>query len=72
MRLGVGIGWNEVEYSGAQEDFHTRGRRLEEQVEVLRALWTQPVVTYQEVAHDHRAGLNPLPSSARSRSGLVA
>src|SRR5512144_3211591 len=38
MRLGVGVGWNEVEYEALNEDFHTRGRRLEEQVEVLRAL----------------------------------
>lgn len=62
MRLGVGIGWNEVEYEALGEDFHTRGRRLEEQVEVLRALWTQPVVTYTGKWHTiTEAGLNPLP-----------
>jgi probable F420-dependent oxidoreductase len=62
MRLGVGIGWNEVEYQALNEDFHTRGRRLEEQVEVLRALWTQPVVTYTGKWHTIiEAGLNPLP-----------
>ena len=63
MRLGVGVGWNEVEYEALSEDFHTRGRRLEEQVEVLRALWTQPVVTYAGKWHTiNEAGLNPLPA----------
>jgi probable F420-dependent oxidoreductase len=62
MRLGVGIGWNEVEFEALDEDFHTRGRRLEEQVEVLRALWTQPVVTFAGKWHTiTEAGLNPLP-----------
>jgi probable F420-dependent oxidoreductase len=62
MRLGVGIGWNEVEYEALGEDFHTRGRRLEEQIEVLRALWTQPVVTFSGKWHTiNEAGLNPLP-----------
>jgi probable F420-dependent oxidoreductase len=62
MRLGVGIGWNEVEFEALNEDFHTRGRRLEEQVEVMRALWTQPVVTYTGKWHTiNEAGLNPLP-----------
>ena len=62
MRLGIGVGWNEVEYEALSEDFHTRGRRLEEQVEVLRALWTQPVVTYTGKWHTiSEAGLNPLP-----------
>jgi probable F420-dependent oxidoreductase len=62
MRLGVGIGWNEVEFEALDEDFHTRGRRLEEQVEVLRALWTQPVVTVAGKWHTiTEAGLNPLP-----------
>jgi probable F420-dependent oxidoreductase len=63
MRLGVGIGWNEVEYEALNEDFHTRGQRLEEQVEVLRALWTRPVVTYSGKWHTiTEAGLNPLPA----------
>jgi probable F420-dependent oxidoreductase len=62
MRLGVGIGWNEVEYEALGEDFHTRGRRLEEQIEVLRALWTQPVVTYKGKWHSiTEAGINSLP-----------
>jgi probable F420-dependent oxidoreductase len=61
-RLGVGIGWNGVEYQSLGEDFATRGRRIEEQVALLRRLWTEPVVTFD--GEDHRvvgAGLNPLP-----------
>ena len=46
LRLGVGLGWNYVEYQALNEDFHTRGRRIEEQVEVLRLLFTQPLVDY--------------------------
>src|SRR5947209_14927266 len=46
LRLGVGVGWNPVEYEALGEDFHTRGRRIEEQVAVLRALWTQDLVTF--------------------------
>jgi probable F420-dependent oxidoreductase len=62
LRLGVGLGWNEVEYVALNEDFHTRGRRLEEQVTVLQRLWTEPLVTFE--GREHRiddAGLNPLP-----------
>lgn len=62
LRLGVGIGWNDVEYEALGEDFHTRGRRIEEQIAVLRELWTKPVVNF--TGRYHRivnAGLNPLP-----------
>lgn len=62
LRLGIGLGWNEVEYTALGQDFHTRGRRIEEQVKVLRQLWTQPLVSYQgrwDTIPD--AGLNPLP-----------
>src|SRR5262245_51784152 len=63
MRLGVGVGWNEVEYEALSEDFHTGGKRLEEQVAILRALWTEPTVTYSGVWHTiTEAGLNPLPA----------
>ena len=41
FRLGVGIGWNEVEFVGLNESFHNRGRRSEEQVEVMRRLWAE-------------------------------
>lgn len=62
LRLGVGLGWNEVEYVSLGQDFHTRGRRIEEQVEVMRRLWTEPLVTFSgrwDRVDD--AGLNPLP-----------
>lgn len=62
LRLGVGVGWNEAEYVALGMDFHTRGRREEEQIEVLRLLWTQPVVTYEGRWHRLPAvGINPLP-----------
>lgn len=62
LRLGVGTGWNEVEYTAAGYDFGTRGRRQEEQIEVLKLLWTQELVTYKGRWHDiPDAGLNPLP-----------
>ncbi|HEY3058059.1 MAG TPA: LLM class F420-dependent oxidoreductase [Chloroflexota bacterium] len=62
FRLGVGIGWNWVEYEGLGMNFKDRARRYEEQIEVLRRLWTEPVVTFE--GRYHRvvaAGLNPLP-----------
>ncbi len=62
LRLGVGLGWNEVEYIGLDQDFKTRGKRLEEQMEVLRKLWTQPLISVQGRWHTiPDAGLNPLP-----------
>jgi probable F420-dependent oxidoreductase len=62
LRLGVGIGWNQVEYESLGEDFHTRGRRMEEQIELLRLLWTQPVVDFKGKWDTiPQAGLNPLP-----------
>jgi len=62
LRLGVGLGWNHVEYAALGMDFGNRGKRIEEQIEVLRLLWTQPLVTYQGRWHTiPDAGLNPLP-----------
>jgi probable F420-dependent oxidoreductase len=63
LRLGVAIGWNEVEYEVLNENFHNRGRRIEEQIEVMRALWTEEVVTFKGRWHnlDHVA-IAPLPS----------
>jgi probable F420-dependent oxidoreductase len=62
LRLGVGLGWNEVEYIALGQDFRTRGRRLEEQVAVLRQLWTRPLVNFSGRWHTlPDAGLNPLP-----------
>ena len=62
IQLGIGIGWNDKEMAGLGEDSHTRGARSEEQVQVLRMLWTQEVVTFHGKFHhiDH-AGINPLP-----------
>ena len=62
LRIGIGLGWNEVEYIALNENFHNRGRRIEEQVEVLRLLWTRPLVSFQGKWHNiPNAGLNPLP-----------
>jgi probable F420-dependent oxidoreductase len=62
LRLGVGLGWNEVEYIAQAENFHNRGKRIEEQVKLLRMLWTQPLVNFNgQYHHIADAGLNPLP-----------
>jgi probable F420-dependent oxidoreductase len=62
MRLGVGLGWNEVEYNSLGQDFHTRGRRIEEQIGLLRGLWTKPLVEYAgRWDRIDDAGLNPMP-----------
>jgi probable F420-dependent oxidoreductase len=62
LRLGVGVGWNHVEFEALGEDFRNRGKRFEEQIEVMRLLWTQQSVTFH--GNFHRvtgAGLAPLP-----------
>ena len=62
FRMGIGIGWNEVEYSSLGMDFRTRGARSEEQIELLRMLWTRDLVSYRgrfDTIDD--AGINPLP-----------
>jgi alkanesulfonate monooxygenase SsuD/methylene tetrahydromethanopterin reductase-like flavin-dependent oxidoreductase (luciferase family) len=52
-----------VEYTSLGENFHNRGRRVEEQVQLLRMLWQQPLVTFQgKYHHIPDAGLNPLPA----------
>jgi probable F420-dependent oxidoreductase len=62
LRLGVAIGWNEVEYISLGEDFHRRGRRIEAQVPLLRRLWTEELVTIEDRWHQiPDAGINPLP-----------
>ena len=62
LRLGVGVGWNPVEYEALGMDFHTRGRVVEEQIEVMRLLWSQEIVSYKGRYHTiTEAGLNPLP-----------
>jgi probable F420-dependent oxidoreductase len=62
FRLGLGIGWNDVEYEALGMNFYDRGRRFEEQIEVMRLLWEEPVVTFDGRWHEiTAAGLNPLP-----------
>ena len=62
LRLGVGIGWNAVEYEALGEDFSTRGARIEEQIEVMRLLWSREVVSFEGKYHRiEEAGINPLP-----------
>ncbi len=62
FRMGIGIGWNKVEYEALNQDFHTRGKRVEEQVEVMRQLWAQPLVNFSGDWHTiPDAGINPLP-----------
>lgn len=62
LRVGVGVGWNEREYEALGVDFETRGRRIEEQVDLLRALWTDHVVEYDGDWHRlPGVGINPRP-----------
>jgi probable F420-dependent oxidoreductase len=62
LRLGVGLGWNYVEFEALGEEFRNRGRRAEEQIEVLRRLWTEPVVDFEGRWHRiPAAGISPLP-----------
>jgi probable F420-dependent oxidoreductase len=62
LRLGVGVGWNAVEYEALGLDFRSRGRRMEEQIDLLRQLWTQPLVTFDgRFDRVPDAGINPLP-----------
>jgi probable F420-dependent oxidoreductase len=62
LRLGVGLGWNAVEYEALGEDFSNRGKRSEEQVDLMRKLWTEQTVTYHGTYHRVTgAGLAPLP-----------
>ena len=62
LRLGIGVGWNHVEYEALGENFHDRGRRSEEQIELLRALWTEEAVDFHGRWHNvTHAGISPLP-----------
>jgi probable F420-dependent oxidoreductase len=63
FRLGIGVGWNPVEFVGLNENFHNRGRRSEEQAQVMKALWAQPYVTFKGKYHTiDDAGINPRPA----------
>lgn len=62
LELGVGVGWNELEYEALGESFETRGDRIEEQIEVLRRLWQEEIVEFDGEWHRLPAvGINPLP-----------
>jgi probable F420-dependent oxidoreductase len=62
VRLGVGIGRNWMEYEALNENFTNRGKRIEEQIEVLRRYWTDDLITFNGQWHDlDRIGLNPMP-----------
>lgn len=62
LRLGIGVGWNDVEYVALNENFHNRGRRSEEQIAVMRRLWTNDVVDFNGTWHHiPDAGIKPLP-----------
>jgi probable F420-dependent oxidoreductase len=66
LRLGIAIGWNPVEYEALGQNFSTRGRRLEEQIGLLRRLWSERSVTHNgEFDHVTGAGLAPLPARRR-------
>jgi probable F420-dependent oxidoreductase len=62
LKLGIGVGWNPVEYEALGEDFTNRGRRCEEQMTVMRELWTKEVVNFEGRWHRiTHAGISPLP-----------
>ncbi|HWN31321.1 MAG TPA: LLM class F420-dependent oxidoreductase [Pseudonocardia sp.] len=62
LRLGVALGWNAVEYQALGKDFSTRGRRIDDQIALLRTLWTQSSVTFERGdEHVVGAGINPPP-----------
>jgi probable F420-dependent oxidoreductase len=62
LRLGIGVGWNDVEYQSLNENFRNRGKRSEEQIAVLRALWSDHVIDFDGRWHTvDRAGIRPLP-----------
>ena len=62
LRLGLGLGWNYIEYISLNANFRTRGKRIEEQVMLLRQLWTQELVDFESDQHTiPDAGISPLP-----------
>jgi probable F420-dependent oxidoreductase len=61
--LGIGISWNEYEYQAMGQDVHTRGRRMEAQLPLLKKLWTEPYVTHEDRFHKlQNIGLGELPT----------
>ena len=73
LRLGVAIGWNDVEYDALGVSFRTRARRMEEQVPLLRRLWTEQSVTHKgELTPSTAPASHRCPCSGRSRCGSGA
>ena len=65
FKLGIGVGWNTVEYTGLNENFKNRGKRQEEQVELMRLLWENEVLEYKgDYHHIDKASINPRPSKS--------
>lgn len=63
LRLGVGVGWNHFEYEGMGMPFRRNGAMLEDQIAVLRGLWSQPLIDHVTDRHSLiKSGINPLPS----------
>jgi probable F420-dependent oxidoreductase len=66
LRLGLGVGWNRVEIEGLGETFENRGKRFEEQVAVMRELWSTENVKFNGAFHHiDRAGIAPRPPGGR-------
>lgn len=64
FRLGLGAGWNRPEAVNLGTDFATRGKRMDEQLQILELLWKEPLIDFEGEFHQlRRAGLNPLPPS---------
>jgi len=62
LRLGVAVGWNEKEYQAMGSDFLERGKRIEEQITLMRELWTKPTITFKGEYHSlDDVGIEPLP-----------
>jgi probable F420-dependent oxidoreductase len=62
LRLGIGVGWNPVEYAALGQDWHVRGRRQAEQIALMNRLWTERTVTFAgDFDRVQHAGINPLP-----------
>jgi len=65
LRLGIGVGWNHIEFESLGEDFHTRGRKMSEQMVLLRKLWAENPLSFEGKFHRlDRVGINPLPRRA--------
>jgi probable F420-dependent oxidoreductase len=66
FRLGIGVGWSKPEFLALNEEFHTRGRRSEEQVPLMQALWAEPHVSFKGRWHTiDDAGINPRPATGK-------